>query len=219
PDEGLNECSRPKFAEMSTPKTKSFESSLEELERIVRELEQGELPLEKSLELFEQGVKLSRECQERLNQAERRIEILIRDNQGRPTMKPLEAGEVADNELSEFPCVLCGQRTRRNRCPRISGLLPRANRFRTRSSNSQSLPRTVPCTRGDSLECLRGRKKVSSRAATCRWSDIRRRPGKLDSHRVRAGNDSRLFVDSRRSTFDGRRRLAAWASDLSCEVR
>ncbi len=83
---------------MSTPKTKSFESSLEELERIVRELEQGELPLEKSLELFEQGVKLSRECQERLNQAERRIEILIRDNQGRPTMKPLEAGEVADNE-------------------------------------------------------------------------------------------------------------------------
>ena len=75
---------------MSTPKTKTFESSLEELERIVRELEQGELPLEKSLELFEQGVKLSRECQERLNQAERRIEVLMRDNQGRPTVKPFE---------------------------------------------------------------------------------------------------------------------------------
>ena len=75
---------------MSTPKTKTFESSLEELERIVRELEQGELPLEKSLELFEQGVKLSRECQERLNQAERRIEVLLRDNQGRPTVKPFE---------------------------------------------------------------------------------------------------------------------------------
>lgn len=83
---------------MSTPKTKSFESSLEELERIVRELEQGELPLEKSLELFERGVKLSRECQDRLNQAERRIEILIRGNQGRSTMKPLEAGEAGDNE-------------------------------------------------------------------------------------------------------------------------
>ena len=64
---------------------------MEELERIVRELEQGELPLEKSLELFEQGVKLSRECQERLNQAERRIEVLMRDNQGRPTVKPFEA--------------------------------------------------------------------------------------------------------------------------------
>jgi len=75
---------------MSTPKTKTFESSLEELERIVRELEQGELPLEKSLELFEQGVKLSRECQDRLNQAERRIEVLMRDNQGRPTVKPFE---------------------------------------------------------------------------------------------------------------------------------
>ena len=55
---------------MSNSKPKTFESSLEELERIVRELEQGELTLEKSLELFEQGVKLSRECQERLNQAE-----------------------------------------------------------------------------------------------------------------------------------------------------
>jgi exodeoxyribonuclease VII small subunit len=75
---------------MTTPKPKTFESSLEELERIVRELEQGELPLEKSLELFEQGVKLSRECQERLNQAERKIEVLMRDNQGRPVVKPFE---------------------------------------------------------------------------------------------------------------------------------
>jgi exodeoxyribonuclease VII small subunit len=75
---------------MSTAKPKNFEASLEELERIVRQLEQGELPLEKSLELFEQGVKLSRECQERLNQAERRIEILMRDNQGRATVKPFE---------------------------------------------------------------------------------------------------------------------------------
>jgi exodeoxyribonuclease VII small subunit len=71
-------------------KPKSFEASLEELERIVRELEQGELPLERSLELFEQGVKLSRECQERLNQAERRIEILMRDNQGRPAVRAFE---------------------------------------------------------------------------------------------------------------------------------
>ena len=85
---------------MSTPKPKTFETSLEELERIVRELEQGELPLEKSLELFEQGVKLSRECQERLNQAERRIEILMRDNQGRPTVKPF-APETELNAGSE----------------------------------------------------------------------------------------------------------------------
>ena len=75
---------------MSNSKPKTFESSLEELERIVRELEQGELPLEQSLELFEQGVKLSRQCQERLSQAERRIEILTRDNQGRAIVTAFE---------------------------------------------------------------------------------------------------------------------------------
>jgi len=86
---------------MSTAKPKTFESSLEELERIVRELEQGELPLERSLELFEQGVKLSRECQDRLNQAERRIEILMRDNQGRPTVRGFEAENGADDNAGE----------------------------------------------------------------------------------------------------------------------
>jgi exodeoxyribonuclease VII small subunit len=81
---------------MSTTKPKTFESSLEDLERIVRELEHGELTLEKSLELFEQGVKLSRDCQERLGQAERRIEILMRDNQGRATVRPFDP----ESELS-----------------------------------------------------------------------------------------------------------------------
>lgn len=82
---------------MSTPKPKTFETSLEELERIVRELEQGELPLERSLELFEQGVKLSRDCQDRLSQAERRIEILMRDNQGRSAAQPFEPEDEAAN--------------------------------------------------------------------------------------------------------------------------
>jgi len=67
---------------------RTFEASLEALEQIVRQLESGDLPLEKSLELFEQGIRLSRECQERLSQAERRIEILLRDNQGRPVVSP-----------------------------------------------------------------------------------------------------------------------------------
>jgi exodeoxyribonuclease VII small subunit len=84
---------------MSNAKPKTFETSLEELERIVRELEQGELTLEKSLELFEQGVKLSRECQDRLNQAERRIEILMRDNQGRAVVRPFDPeGDAAGDE-------------------------------------------------------------------------------------------------------------------------
>ncbi len=89
---------------MSNDTAKSFESSLEELERIVGELEQGELPLERSLELFEQGVKLSRECQDRLNQAERRIEVLMRDSQGRSIAKPFEAetesGSADEEDIS-----------------------------------------------------------------------------------------------------------------------
>ena len=64
----------------------SFETQLASLERIVRELERGDLPLERSLELFEQGVRLSRECQERLNEAERRIEVLLSDGAGRPVV-------------------------------------------------------------------------------------------------------------------------------------
>lgn len=76
---------------------KSFEASLEALERIVQELEQGDLPLEKSLELFEQGIGLSRQCQDRLNQAERRIEVLLRDSQGR-TVVSLFEGKTAPEE-------------------------------------------------------------------------------------------------------------------------
>jgi exodeoxyribonuclease VII small subunit len=83
---------------MTNTKPKNFETSLEELERIVRELEQGELTLEKSLELFEQGVKLSRECQERLTQAERRIEILMRDSQGRAAIRPFDPELDADSD-------------------------------------------------------------------------------------------------------------------------
>lgn len=71
----------------------NFEAQLASLERIVRELERGDLPLEQSLELFEQGVKLSRECQERLNEAERRIEVLLRGPDGAPLIAPFGAGE------------------------------------------------------------------------------------------------------------------------------
>ena len=70
-------------------KSQTFEASLQELEKIVRRLEDGDLPLEESLKLFEKGVRLSRECQERLNQAERRIEILLKDEDGNPTLQTI----------------------------------------------------------------------------------------------------------------------------------
>jgi len=77
---------------------KSFEASLEALEEIVHQLEGGDLPLEKSLELFEDGIRLSRQCQERLNQAERRIEILLRDNQGRPAVMPFAEANAGSED-------------------------------------------------------------------------------------------------------------------------
>ena len=76
----------------------SFEAQLASLERIVRELERGELPLEQSLELFEQGVRLSRECQERLNEAERRIEVLLRGGDGSTIAVPFGANEFVEDE-------------------------------------------------------------------------------------------------------------------------
>jgi exodeoxyribonuclease VII small subunit len=69
---------------------KTFEASLDELENIVSQLEDGDLPLEQSLKLFEDGVKLSRECKERLAKAERRIEMLMKDANGSPSLQELE---------------------------------------------------------------------------------------------------------------------------------
>ncbi len=86
---------------MKNSKPQNFETSLEDLERIVRELERGDLPLEKSLELFEQGVKLSRACQERLNEAERRIEILTRDSQGRATVSAFESEDESSDDSED----------------------------------------------------------------------------------------------------------------------
>jgi exodeoxyribonuclease VII small subunit len=56
----------------------TFESCFEELERVVKELETGDLPLERSLELFEKGVALSESCRKQLEDAETRIEVLMR---------------------------------------------------------------------------------------------------------------------------------------------
>lgn len=78
-------------------KAKTFESSLGELEKIVRKLEDGELSLEESLKLFEDGVKLSRECQERLDQAERRIEVLLKDADGKLALQSLEPDNLRED--------------------------------------------------------------------------------------------------------------------------
>lgn len=65
----------------------TFESCLDELEKVVRELEGGDLALERSLELFERGMGLSDSCRKQLEAAETRVEMLIR-SAGKLTTEP-----------------------------------------------------------------------------------------------------------------------------------
>lgn len=76
------------FMSSTTPNT--FEASLKELEKIVAELEQGELPLESQLKAFERGVTLSRDCIRQLEDIERKVETLVEGSDGALTTKPFE---------------------------------------------------------------------------------------------------------------------------------
>jgi len=72
---------------------KKFEAALARLEEIVKELETGDLPLEQSLKLYEEGIKLSRLCNKRLEDAERRVEILLKSKNGTVKAEPFEEQE------------------------------------------------------------------------------------------------------------------------------
>ncbi len=71
------------------PSPLSFETSLEELEKVVKELESGDLPLERALELFEKGVSLSGACRKQLEEAETRLEILMK-KEGKVQPEPFQ---------------------------------------------------------------------------------------------------------------------------------
>lgn len=62
------------------PKSFDFEKSLENLEELVSAMEEGELSLEESLQAFEKGIKLTRECQAALKNAEQKVQVLINEN-------------------------------------------------------------------------------------------------------------------------------------------
>jgi exodeoxyribonuclease VII small subunit len=72
---------------------KDFEAAIAELESIVKKLEEGDLPLEQSLALYERGVQLSRFCHARLEDAERRIEVLTDRGELRPAPATLAVEE------------------------------------------------------------------------------------------------------------------------------
>ena len=72
---------------------KKFEDSLKKLENIVDKLEEGDLALEESLKLFEEGIKLSRLCTKQLEEAERKVEILLKGKGEMVETKPFEVKE------------------------------------------------------------------------------------------------------------------------------
>ena len=79
---------------MSSTKPFNLEKSLADLEKLVEELESGDLPLEKAMKKFEAGIKLTRGCQAALKDAEQKVEILLKSAGG----EDLEAFEIDDDD-------------------------------------------------------------------------------------------------------------------------
>jgi len=71
----------------------SFEQGLERLEKIVQELEKGDLALERALQLFEEGMQLSGACRKKLEEAENRVEILLKKSDGKMEAAPFRISE------------------------------------------------------------------------------------------------------------------------------
>jgi len=83
----------------SSGKTASFEKNLERLDAIVHQLEEADLPLEKALQLYEEGMKLSQVCHKQLEEAEGRVEILRKKAGGQVVAEPFEPEKsVASDE-------------------------------------------------------------------------------------------------------------------------
>ncbi len=69
---------------------KSFEQAMQMLEKIVQELESGDLPLEKAMSKFEEGIQLTRFCSQKLDETEQKINLLLQDRQGKVTIQSFE---------------------------------------------------------------------------------------------------------------------------------
>lgn len=74
-------------------KSNEFEKAFQQLEKIVQRLESEELPLDDSLQLFEEGIRLSRFCHQRLEEVEKKIELILADAKGQPRTEPFEPEE------------------------------------------------------------------------------------------------------------------------------
>ena len=79
------------------PRSNEFEKAFQQLETIVKRLEAEELPLDESLQLFEEGIRLSRFCNQKLEEVEKKIELILADAKGQPRIEAFEE-EVADED-------------------------------------------------------------------------------------------------------------------------
>ena len=77
---------------------KTFEQSMKALERIVQELEDGDLPLEKAIKKFEEGIKLSKLCSEKLDETEKKISVLRKNSEGQMNEKLFVAENKTDDD-------------------------------------------------------------------------------------------------------------------------
>ena len=75
-----------------------FEKAMSRLENIVEELEKGELDIDKSLEIFEEGIKMSRVCSKKLNEAEQKIEKLTKNQKGELVAELFPVGDQDDRD-------------------------------------------------------------------------------------------------------------------------
>jgi len=82
---------------------KTFEKAMMALEQIVKELEAGELPLEKAFEKFEEGVKLSKFCSEKLNETEKRVTLLLKDQEGDVLEQPFLSEDASQTDIVDIP--------------------------------------------------------------------------------------------------------------------
>ncbi|HET7436808.1 MAG TPA: exodeoxyribonuclease VII small subunit [Thermoanaerobaculia bacterium] len=83
---------------MARPRGNDFEKSFQQLEKIVQRLEGEELPLDESLQLFEEGIRLSRFCHQRLEEVEKKIELILADAKGQPVTEPFDEEELDEDE-------------------------------------------------------------------------------------------------------------------------
>ena len=77
---------------------KTFEQSMKQLERIVQELEDGDLPLEKAIKKFEEGIKLTKFCSQKLDETEKKISVLLENTEGQVIEKPFNAEDETDDD-------------------------------------------------------------------------------------------------------------------------